>query len=181
MKYFIIFCSFLFLATMMNMSWIKYFVSKNYWDGLFVVPILLLANLCLGIYFNLSVWYKLTGQTKFGAYITILGATITLVINFIFIPKYSYAASAWATLLSYASMMVVSYFLSQKYYKTNYNLRSFVFFFGFALFFYFISLGWQGRVNVFAELVLNNILLVIYCGLFIKFELPNLKQLNAIS
>jgi len=139
MKYFVIFCSFLFLATMMNMSWIKYFVSKNYWDGLFVVPILLLANLCLGIYFNLSVWYKLTGQTKFGAYITILGAAITLVINFVFIPKYSYAASAWATLISYASMMVVSYFLSQKYYKTNYNLRSFVFFFGFALFFYFLS------------------------------------------
>jgi len=181
MKYFIIFCSFLFLATMMNMSWIKYFVSKNYWDGLFVVPILLLANLCLGIYFNLSVWYKLTGQTKFGAYLTILGATITLVINFVFIPKYSYAACAWATLLSYASMMVVSYFLSQKYYKTNYNLRSFVFFFGFALFFFFLSLAWQNRLNAFVELVLNNMLLVIYCGLFIKFELPNLKKLNAIS
>jgi O-antigen/teichoic acid export membrane protein len=181
MKYFIIFCSFLFLATMMNMSWIKYFVSKNYWDGLFVVPILLLANLCLGIYFNLSVWYKLTGQTKFGAYITILGATITLLINFTFIPKYSYAASAWATLISYASMMVVSYFLSQKYYKTNYNLRSFVFFFGFALVFYFVSLTWQGHVSKYIELVLNNMLLVIYCGLFIKFELPNLKKLNAIS
>jgi len=181
MKYFVIFCSFLFLATMMNMSWIKYFVSKNYWDGLFVVPILLLANLCLGIYFNLSVWYKLTGQTRFGDYITILGATITLIINFTFIPKYSYAASAWATLISYASMMVVSYFLSQKYYKTNYNLRSFVFFFGFALFFYFLSLAWQGNVNKYLALFLNNILLVIYCGLFIKFELPNLKKLNAIS
>ena len=165
----------------MNMSWIKYFVSENYWTGLFVVPILLLANLCLGIYFNLSVWYKLTGQTKFGAYITILGATITLIINFIFIPKYSYAASAWATLISYASMMVVSYFLLQKYYKTNYNLRSFVFFLGFALFFYFLSLTWQGNVNKYLELFLNNMLLAIYCWLFIKFELPNLKQLNATS
>ena len=181
MKYFVIFCSFLFLATMMNMSWIKYFVSENYWGGLFVVPILLLANLCLGIYFNLSVWYKLTGQTKFGAYLTMLGAAITLVINFMFIPKYSYAASAWATLISYASMMVVSYFLSQKYYKTNYNLRSFVFFFGFALFFYFLSLAWHGNVNVYLELFLNNMLLVIYCGLFVKFELPNLKKVNAIS
>jgi O-antigen/teichoic acid export membrane protein len=179
MKYFIIFCSFLFLATMMNITWIKYFVSENYWAGLHVVPILLLANLFLGIYYNLSVWYKLTGQTKFGAYITLLGAAITLIINFAFIPRYSYMASAWATLLSYAGMMVVSYFLSQKYYKTNYNLRSFVFFFGFALVFYFVSLLWQGRLSSIIELALNNILLLVYCWLFIKFELPNFKRLNA--
>ena len=181
MKYFIIFCSFLFLATMMNMRWIKYFVSENYWAGLPVVPILLLANLCLGIYFNLSVWYKLTGQTKFGAYLTLLGALITLVVNFVFVPRYSYFASAWATLLSYAAMMVVSYFLSQRYYKTNYNLRSFVFFFGFALIFYVVSLFWQGHFSVLFELILNNGLLLIYCWLFIKFELPNLKQLNVSS
>lgn len=179
MKYFIIFCSFLFLATMMNITWIKYFVSENYWAGLHVVPILLLANLFLGIYYNLSVWYKLTGQTKFGAYITLLGAAITLIINFAFIPTYSYMASAWATLLSYAGMMVVSYFLSQKYYKTNYNLRSFVFFFGFALVFYFVSLLWQGRLSSIIELALNNMLLLVYCWLFIKFELPNFKRLNA--
>jgi O-antigen/teichoic acid export membrane protein len=150
-------------------------VSPAYWEGMSIVPILLVANLCLGIYFNLSVWYKLTGQTRFGAYITLFGAVLTLTINFIFIPKYSYHASAWATLISYASMMIVSYFLSQKYYKTNYNLRSFVFFFGFALAFYFISLLWKDNVNMFVELLLNNILLLVYCGLFIKFELPNLK------
>jgi O-antigen/teichoic acid export membrane protein len=154
-------------------------VSENYWAGLHVVPILLLANLFLGIYYNLSVWYKLTGQTKFGAYITLLGAAITLIINFAFIPTYSYMASAWATLLSYAGMMVVSYFLSQKYYKTNYNLRSFVFFFGFALVFYFVSLLWQGRLSSIIELALNNMLLLVYCWLFIKFELPNFKRLNA--
>ncbi|MHB8259704.1 MAG: lipopolysaccharide biosynthesis protein [Bacteroidia bacterium] len=176
MKYFIIFCSFLFLATMMNITWIKYFVSPNYWAGLQVVPILLLANLFLGIYYNLSVWYKLTGQTKFGAYITLLGAAITLIINLSFIPTYSYMASAWATLLSYASMMVVSYFLSQKYYPTKYNLRSFVFFFGFALVLYFVSLLWQGHLSPLIELVLNNVLLLVYCWLFIKFELPNFKQ-----
>jgi O-antigen/teichoic acid export membrane protein len=181
MKYFVIFCSFLFLATMMNMSWIKYFVSPNYWAGLKVVPILLLANLFLGIYFNLSVWYKLTGQTKFGAYITLLGATITLVINFAFIPTYSYMACAWATLISYVSMMIVSYFLSQKYYPTNYNLRSFIFFFGFAMAFYLLSLSWQGHFSYFIEITLNNALLIVYCWLFIKFELPNLKQLNVAN
>lgn len=181
MKYFVIACSFLFLATTMNLKLIRNMVSPAYWEGMSIVPILLIANLCLGIYYNLSVWYKLTGQTRFGAYITIFGAVLTLTINFVFIPQYSYHACAWATLISYGSMMIISYFLSQKYYKTNYNLRNFVFFFGFALFFYFLSLSWQGNVNIVIELILNNILLLIYCGLFIKFELPNLKQLNAIS
>lgn len=182
MKYFIIACSFLFLATMLNISWIKYFVNKNYWAGLDVVPILLLANLFLGIYYNLSVWYKLTGQTRFGAYMTIFGAVITLAINFAFIPKFSFMASAWATFASYGAMMVGSYFLSQKYYPTKYNIRSFVFFFGFALAFYGISLLWKGRLgNGYIEVILNNVLVLIYCWLFVKFELPNLKKLNATS
>ncbi|MGZ3863368.1 MAG: lipopolysaccharide biosynthesis protein [Bacteroidia bacterium] len=179
MKYFIIACSFLFLATTMNLKLIRNMVSPAYWEGMGVVPVLLIANLCLGIYFNLSVWYKLTGHTKFGAYLTIVGAIITLVINFAFIPKYSYMASAWATLISYGTMMVLSYLLSQKYYPTKYNIRSFIFFFGFALVFYFISLAWKDRFsNIFIELALNNMLLLIYCWLFIKFELPNLKRIN---
>jgi len=180
MKYFVIICSFLFLAVMMNMHWIKYFVSENYWSGLDVVPILLLANLFLGIYYNLSVWYKLTSQTRFGAYITIFGALITLVINFAFIPRFSYMASAWATFAAYGAMMVVSYIIGQKYYPTRYNIRNFVFFFGFALAFYFASLIWKGRFsNVAVELAINNVLVLIYCWLFIKFELPNLKKANA--
>lgn len=180
MKYFVIICSFLFLATMLNMHWIKYFVSRNYWEGLDVVPILLLANLFLGVYYNLSVWYKLTGQTRFGAVMTIFGAIITLAINFIFIPKFSYMASAWATFASYGAMMVLSYFFCQKYYPTKYNIRSFVFFFGFALAFYFVSLLWKDSFsNVYAEVGINNILLLVYCWLFIKFELPNLKKVNA--
>lgn len=178
MKYFVIACSFLFLATMMNLRWIKYFVNENYWEGLGVVPILLIANLFLGIYYNLSVWYKLTGQTRFGAFITLFGAAITLIINFAFIPKFSYMASAWATLASYGSMMVISYFLLQKYYPTKYNTRSFVFFFGFALAFYFVSMLWANKIFWVTELALNNILLAFYCWLFIKFELPNLKRTN---
>ena len=88
-KYFVIFCSFIFLGTMMNLEWIKYFISDSYWQGLAVVPILLIANLFLGVYYNLSIWYKLTEKTRYGAYITLAGATLTLVVNFIFIPLYS--------------------------------------------------------------------------------------------
>jgi O-antigen/teichoic acid export membrane protein len=178
MKYFIIACSLLFLGTMMNLQWIQLFVSLPYRQGIHVVPILLLANLFLGIYYNLSIWYKLTGQTKFGAVITVFGAIITLFINFVFIPKFSYTASAWATFFSYGSMMVVSYLFGQKFYPVKYNLKNAVFFFGFAILFYFLSLSYKGHLSNFAELCLNNSLIVLYCFLFYKFEYPNFKKSN---
>ena len=124
MKYFVLFCLFLFVGTMMNLPWIQFAISEKYRVGLAVVPILLLANLCLGVYYNLSIWYKLTGQTKYGAVITIIGAVITLLVNFLFIPSFGYMACVWATLGSYGIMMVISYYLGQKYYPINYNLRS---------------------------------------------------------
>lgn len=176
MKYFVIGCALIFLGTMMNLSWIQSFVSKPYRIGIHVVPILLMANLFLGIYYNLSIWYKLTGQTKFGALITIVGAAITLFINFIFIPKYSYTASAWATFFSYGIMMIISYFLGKKFYPVKYNLKSIFFFLSIALLFYFISLSYKGSVSSTIELIINNIFVLLYCFIFYKFELPNLKK-----
>ncbi len=182
MKYFIIACSFLFLACMMNISWIKYFVGEKYREGLGVVPILLLANLFLGIYYNLSIWYKLTGQTKFGMYITFVGAALTLGINFALVPLFGYYASAWATFISYGVMMVLSYNMGQKHYPIKYSNRSFVFFFGGAVFLYLISLIYSKPINEQTwEVIPNNILLLFYCYLFYKFELPNLKKLKNAS
>ena len=80
-----------------------------------IVPVILLANFCLGIYQNLSVWYKVTDKTKFGAYISVIGAVITLALNFILIPHYSYVGSAIATLAAYSTMVAISYFLGKKY------------------------------------------------------------------
>lgn len=97
--------------------------SEAYWEAMWVVPIILIANFCLGIYHNLSVWYKITDKTKFGAYISIVGAIITLVINFMFIKTYSYKASAVATLLAYAVMMILSYYYGRKYYPIPYNIK----------------------------------------------------------
>jgi O-antigen/teichoic acid export membrane protein len=176
MKYFIIFCSFLFLVTMMNLDVLKKVISAEYRAGLAVVPILLLANLFLGVYFNLSIWYKLTGQTKFGAFITIIGATITLIINFGFIAKYSYMACAWATIASYATMMVISYFLGQKHYPIKYNLKAISFFFFLALGFYFMSLLWDNMEWRILKLLLNNLLVLLFVFLFYKLELPTLKK-----
>ena len=181
MKYYVIFCWFLFLGTMMNLPIIQRVVSENYRTGLAVVPILLLANLCVGVYWNLSIWFKLTGQTKFGAMITILGAIITLVINFMGIPKFGYMACAWATFASYSIMMILSYVLGQKYYPVKYNLRSIFVFSIIALSFYFISTIYSGMENTILKLVLNNILLALFAFIFYKLEFDNLKKLKHLE
>lgn len=140
MNYFIAAVCIVFLGVALNIDIFKYFIRNEvYWEGLKVVPILLIANVFLGIYFNQSIWYKLSGQTRFGAYIAIGGATITILINLIFIPIYGYMASAWATLIVYGLQMVASYQLGQKYYPIHYNLRKFVLYFGLALVLYLIA------------------------------------------
>ncbi len=181
MKYFVIFCSFLFLGTMMNLDIIKKVISEQYRVGLGVAPILLLANLFLGVYFNLSIWYKLTGQTKFGAVITIIGAIITLTINFMFVSKFSYMASAWATIASYGTMMVISYFLGQKYYPIKYNIRAIGLFFFMALGFYFLSLLWSDMELKIVKLILNNLLVLLFVFLFYKLEFPTLKKFKQLT
>ena len=181
MKYYVLFCLFLFLGTMMNLPWLQYAISENYRVGIAVVPILLLANLCVGVYWNLSIWFKLTGQTKFGAGITVVGAVITLFVNFMFIPKYGYMACAWATFASYSLMMVASYILGQKYYPIKYNLRSIFVFTGIALVFYFISTTYSSINNVYLKLFLNNCLLALFAYIFYKLEFENLKNLKHVA
>ncbi|MCW3075891.1 MAG: polysaccharide biosynthesis protein [Bacteroidetes bacterium] len=178
MKYFVIFCLFLFLGTLMNLDWIKYLVDKPFWSGLKVVPILLLANLCLGVVYNLSIWYKLSGQTKFGAMIAIAGAVITIVINVVFVPKYSFVACAWATLAAYGGMMILSYFLGQKYYPIKYNLRAMFVYTFLALGLYFLSFTYNELHNV-VRVILNNLLVILFAGIVYKLEISSLKKLRS--
>ncbi len=140
MNLFIAFVCFVFLVVSLNIDIFKLFISnENYWSGLKVVPILLLANVFLGIYYNQSIWYKLSGKTKFGAYIAIGGAIVTVLVNIIFIPKYGYMASAWATLLVYALQMFASYILGQKYYPIPYNTRKFLAYIGSAIALFYLG------------------------------------------
>ncbi len=140
MNYFVAVVCIVFLGVALNIDIFKEFIrNEDYWAGLGVVPILLVANVFLGIYYNQSIWYKLSGQTKFGAYLAIGGALITVLVNIIFIPLYGYWASAWATLVVYAVQMIVSYLLGQKYYPINYNLRKFALYFGLAIILFFIT------------------------------------------
>lgn len=125
MEFFVILGALILLVVTVFVDLLKLILIPNesYWEAMAVVPILLLAYFFLGIYHNLSVWYKITDQTKFGAYISIVGALMTLIINVVFIPKYGYLASAFATLFAYFMMALISYILGQKYYAIPYNLK----------------------------------------------------------
>jgi len=123
LKYFTIIGSFALLGIIVFIDILKHFINENYWSALAIVPIVLLANLFLGIYHNLSVWYKLTDKTRFAMYFSLLAAVVTIVINLIFIPIIGYMASAWATLLAYGSMVIASYFYGKKYYPVTYEIK----------------------------------------------------------
>ncbi|MEE3146025.1 MAG: oligosaccharide flippase family protein [Bacteroidota bacterium] len=140
MNVFIAFVCGIFLLVTLNIDIFKYFIqNETYWVGLQVVPILLMANIFLGIYYNQSIWFKLSGKTKFGAYIALLGASLTVLINILYIPKFGYMACAWATLIVYFTQMVISYILGQRHYPIPYNLKKFIFYISLALALFFLS------------------------------------------
>jgi O-antigen/teichoic acid export membrane protein len=121
--YFVIVCCILLLGVSINLDILKYFLGDSeYWDGLRIVPILLLAYLFLGVYYNFSVWFKLTDKTHYGTLITIGGVIVTITANYVLIPQHGYMGSIWAALLCYLSMAVACYALGQKYYPIPYNI-----------------------------------------------------------
>lgn len=168
-KYFIICGLMIFLGVMFYIDIIKIFIDKDYYEGLKVVPILLLANLFLGIFFNFSIWYKLNDMTKYGAYLAIFGAIITIVLNVVLVPLYGYVGSAWATLICYFSMMVLSFYWGQKYYKVPYELLNAGFYFLLAIVLYVASIYLRPESQTFVY-VLNTCLLAIFTGVFVVKE-----------
>ncbi|WP_417352883.1 oligosaccharide flippase family protein [Flavobacterium alkalisoli] len=124
-KYFVIFGSVILVCVVVFSDILKVLLidNKSYWDGMKVVPLIIIANFFLGIYHNLSVWYKLTDKTKMGAYISIVGAIVTLALNFLLIHEYSYMGSAIATISAYGTMMIISYVLGNKYYPIPYDMK----------------------------------------------------------
>ena len=125
MRYFVVVQALIFVGLVCFLELIKstHFIDEKYWEGLTIVPILVFANLLLGINFNLNIWYKLKNLTRMGAYITFLGLAVTIVSNFALVPKYGYTGAAWATLISYAAMTAYAYYLNQKHDKTPYPVK----------------------------------------------------------
>jgi len=146
--------------------------DEAYWEAMKIVPLIVLASFFLGIYHNLSVWYKVTDKTRFGAFISVIGAIITIGINYIFIPKIGYMASAIATVLAYGSMMVLSYYLGKSRYPVPYNFRKIVFYLGISILFSALSFYVFDR-----NLIIGIVLLLLFFGLVYKLENEMLKKI----
>ncbi len=175
MKYFIIFGLFIFLGVCFYIDIIKFFFPPVYYEGLPVVPIILLGELFFGIFFNLSVWYKLTNKTKWGAVFSIIGCIIIVLFNIIFIPYWGYMACAWASFTGYLTIMLISYFMGQKIYPVEYDLRSFFLYFGLAMLLYAISV-YVEIDNLVLRLVFRTFLLCIYIAVMLKKDI-HLKEM----
>ena len=156
MKYFTLVMMFVFLLVIVFYDFVIYFLGSQYHDerGFLVVSILLLANLFLGVFFNLSIWYKLTGKTIFGAYLALFGAAITILLNFILIPKIGFTGSAFATLACYFSMVIASYILGKRYFLVPYEVEKIAIYFFAVLIIFFLV------YNQYFNLGINFILLL---------------------
>ena len=171
MDYFIITVSLIFLATMLYLDDIILrfrFIGKEYWSGRAIIPVQMMAHLFLGVYYNLSIWYKLTGKTIWGAWLAGIGAVISLGLNLWWIPLssdhliFGYYGSAWATFICYFSMMVISYFVGQKYFPVKYNLLKFFGYLGLAVLLYFISTIVRPE-HTLLRISFNTFLLAVFC------------------
>ncbi len=173
MKYFVIFGSFMLVFIMAYLDFFKELIvrDESYWIAIDIVPIVLLANLCLGIYFNLAIWYKLTDKTRYGMYLSIVGAIITIAFNYIMIPKIGFMASAWATLAAYGAMMVLSYVLGQKHYNVPYNVKRIITYLVIAIIFSVITL--YPKTNYY----INTGLVLLFLAIVFLSEKKELKQL----
>jgi len=173
MKYFVIFGSAMLIFIIAYLDIFKSLIvrDESYWRAIDIVPIVLLANLCLGIYFNLAIWYKLTDKTRYGMYLSLLGAAITIVFNVIMIGKIGFIAAAWATLLAYGIMMIASYVLGQKFYPVPYSLKSIL---GYLLVAIILSVI---ALNTNANYYINTMLVLVFLGLVVFLEKNEIKQL----
>ena len=174
LEYFVIFGAFILLTVVVFADPLKTLIvrSEDYWEAMWIVPIVLIANFCLGIYHNLSVWYKITDRTRFGAYISTFGAILTLALNFWLIPRIGYKGSAIATLAAYASMMILSYYFGRKYYPIPYNTKRIALYLGSSILFSVLSF-YYFRENYAVGVVL----LIVFGGIIWGLERKQISQL----
>jgi O-antigen/teichoic acid export membrane protein len=169
-KWFTIFCCILWVGISLNLDIIGFFtLSEKYRVGLGIVPLLLLGNLLLGIYYNLAVWFKITDKTKYGTYITIFGAIINIVLNYVLIPKIGYMGCAWAFMISCLAMTVLCYWLGDKHFPVPYNLKSILgYLAGSAVIIWLNS--FVGISNIYWSLLFHSIIILLFLAIIIVIE-----------
>ena len=179
MKFFIIFTLLAFLAVMFYLDILRYILGRDYWVGLKVVPIVMAAEMFMGIYFNLSFWYKLIDETKWGAYFSLVGCSIIILINIFLIPVFGYMACAWAGFAGYGVAMLLSYFVGQKKYPINYDLKAIGNYVVLALVLYIVSV-YLPIQNIFLLLGVRTLLLLLFVAYIVKTDFP-LQQIPVIN
>ena len=171
MKFFIIFTLLAFLMVVGYMDILKYILGSDYWPGLRVVPIVMAAEIMMGIYFNLSFWYKVIDKTIWGAIFSVIGCAVLIIVNVLFVPKYGYMACAWGGFAGYGVAMVASYFVGQKYYPIDYPIKDIAL---------YVVLAWvcfrlmelSADWSMIGQLAFNTLLIIIFVAVILKRDLP---------
>ncbi|MGM9710885.1 MAG: lipopolysaccharide biosynthesis protein [Prevotella sp.] len=172
MKYFIIFTLLAFLMVVGYMDILKHIIGRDYWSGLRVVPIVMAAEIMMGIYFNLSFWYKLIDKTIWGAWFSGIGCAVLITINIVFVPRFGYMACAWAGFAGYATAMLLSYLVGQKYYPIRYNLREIGIYVLMAAVLFGMMTLCRDFLPVILALVANTLLLLLFVAYIVKRDFP---------
>ena len=169
MKYFIIFTLLAFLVVM------GYIIGRDYWEGLDVVPIVMMAEIMMGVYFNLSFWYKLTDRTIWGAWFSGAGCVVLVAVNVIFVPLYGYMACAWAGVAGYGTAMTLSYLVGQRKYPINYPLATIAQYVVIALVMTAAMIAGNKALPLWASLAVNTVLVAAFAGYVLAREFRKIR------
>ena len=180
MKYFVVFTLLAFLAVIGYMDILKHLIGRDYWEGLKVVPIVMAAEIMMGVYFNLSFWYKLIDKTIWGAWFSGAGCLVLVIVNVVFVPRYGYMACAWAGFAGYGTAMLLSYFVGQRHYPINYPVKDMALYVVVAVVLC-LAMRWaNSSLPVWGALSANTVLLLAFAAMIVKRDFP-LKQLPVIG
>ena len=181
MKFFIIFTLLAFLVVMAYIDLLKYIIGRDYWEGLKVVPVVMAAEIMMGIYFNLSFWYKLIDKTIWGAWFSGIGCVVLITVNVLFVPRYGYMACAWAGFMGYASAMTISYLVGQKKYPINYPLKEIVLYVALAAVLY-IGIVYSNRLlPLWAALAMNTVIVFLFIAYIVKKDFNKNMNISLIN
>ena len=172
MKYFLIFTLLAFLMVVGYMNILRYIIAPDYWEGLKVVPIVMAAEIMMGVYFNLSFWYKLIDRTIWGAWFSGIGCAVLILINIIFVPRYGYVACAWAGFAGYATAMILSYIVGQRYNAIRYPLDEMMAYVLFTVILFALMNYTNNTWHPILAMAANTLLIAIFVTYIIKRDLP---------
>ena len=172
MKYFLVFTLLAFLCVIGWMPVLQFIIGADYREGLGVVPIVMAAEIMMGVYFNLSFWYKLIDKTIYGAWFSLVGCAVLIAVNLLFIPKYGYWACAWGGVAGYGTAMVLSYVVGQKKNPIPYPIKDMVFYVAMTAIYAALMMGGKSYLPIWAQLLLNTVLIIAFLGYVVKHDLP---------